>query len=73
MLDANKLYDRANKLYKSALLTRCCVQHFLSPYIDTGPKSLLRQGISESEFYGDLMYKLKKIVSCHNFQRSLLK
>ena len=33
-LEANKLYDRANKLYKTALLTRCYVQHFLSPYID---------------------------------------
>ena len=31
-LEANKLYDRANKLYK-ALLTRCYVQHFRSPYI----------------------------------------
>ena len=32
---ANELYDRANKLYKAALLTRCYVQHFLSPYIDS--------------------------------------
>ena len=30
-----KLFDRANKLYKAALLTRCYVQHFLSPYIDS--------------------------------------
>ena len=34
-LEANKLYDRANKLYKAALLTRCYVQHFLSTYIDS--------------------------------------
>ena len=36
-LEANKLYDRANKLYKAALLyfTRCYVQHFLSPYVDS--------------------------------------
>ena len=34
-LEANKLYDIANKLYKAALLTRCYVQHFLSPYIDS--------------------------------------
>ena len=33
--EANKLYDRANKLYKAALLTRCYVQHFLCPYIDS--------------------------------------
>ena len=31
-LEANKLYDRANR-YKAALLTRCYVQHVLSPYI----------------------------------------
>ena len=34
-LEANKLYNRANKLYKAVLLTRCYVQHFLSPYIDS--------------------------------------
>ena len=34
-LEANKLCVRANKLYKAALLTRCYVQHFLSPYIDS--------------------------------------
>ena len=28
-LEANKLYDRANKLYKAAHLTRCYVQHSL--------------------------------------------
>ena len=28
-LEANKLYNRANKLYKAALLTRCYAQHFL--------------------------------------------
>ena len=33
--EANKLYDRANKLYKAALLTKGNVQHFLSPYIDS--------------------------------------
>ena len=34
-LEANKFYDRANKSYKAAPLTRCYVQHFLSPYIDS--------------------------------------
>ena len=34
-LEPNKLYDRANKLYKAALLTRCHVQHFLSSFIDS--------------------------------------
>ena len=38
-----------------------------------GLKSFLRQGLSEPEFYGDLVYKLKKISGSINFQRSSLK
>ena len=38
-----------------------------------GLKSILRQGLSEPEFYGDLVYKLKKSVGSNNFQRSSLK
>ena len=34
-LEANKFCDRAKKLYKAVFLTRCYVQHFLSPYIDS--------------------------------------
>ena len=33
----------------------------------TGFKSLLRQELSEPECYGDLVYKLKKIVGSNNF------
>ena len=36
-------------------------------------KSILRQGLSEPDFYGDLVYKLKKSVGTNNFQRSSLK
>ena len=32
-----------------------------------GLKSLLRKGLSEPDFYGDLVYKLKKIVGSNNF------
>ena len=32
-----------------------------------GPKSLLHQGLSEPEFFGDLVYKLKKIVGSNDF------
>ena len=32
-----------------------------------GLKTLLRHGISEPEFYGDLVYKLKKIIGSYNF------
>ena len=53
-LEANKLYDRANKLYKAALLTRCYVQHFLSPLL------ILRSTINDilSKFHS-----LKKVLS----------
>ena len=35
--------------------------------INFGLKSLLHQGISESEFYGDLVYKFKKIRGMTDF------
>ena len=38
-----------------------------------GLKSLLRQGLSEPDFYGDLMYKLKKIVGSNNFSAQFIK
>ena len=38
-----------------------------------GLKSLLRQGLFEPEFYGDLVYKLKKIVGSHNFSAQFIK
>ena len=38
-----------------------------------GLKSLLRQGLLKSEFYGDLVYKLKKIVGTNHFPAQLIK
>ena len=38
-----------------------------------GHKYLLRQGLSESEFYCDLVYKLKKIVSSNYFSAQFIK
>ena len=38
-----------------------------------GLKSLLRHGLSEPEFYGDLVYKLKKIVGSNNFVAQFIK
>ena len=38
-----------------------------------GLKSLLRQGISEPDFYDDLVYKLKKIVGSYNFSAQFIK
>ena len=38
-----------------------------------GLKSLLRHGLSEPEFYGDLVYELKKIVGSNNFSAQFIK
>ena len=38
-----------------------------------GLKSLLRQGLPEPDFYGDLVYKLKKIVGSNNFSAQFIK
>ena len=38
-----------------------------------GLKSLLRQLLLEPEFYGDLMYKLKKIVDSNKFSAQFIK
>ena len=34
-IEANKVYDRAHRLYDAAILTRCYPQHALRPYIDS--------------------------------------
>ena len=33
--EANKFYDRTNRLYNAALLTMCYTQHALRPFIDS--------------------------------------
>ena len=38
-----------------------------------GLKSLLRQGLLEPDFYGDLVYKLKRIVGSNNFSAQFIK
>ena len=38
-----------------------------------GLKSLLHQGLSEHEFYGDLVYKVKKIVGSKYFSAQFIK
>ena len=38
-----------------------CRHHELVSKFDVGLKFLLHQGLSEPEFYGDLVYKFKKI------------
>ena len=45
----------------------------ISKFPQVGLKSLLRQGLLEREFYGDLVYKLKKIVGSNNFSAQFIK
>ena len=47
--------------------------HDLISKFQVGLKSLLRQGLSEPDFYGVLVYKLKKIVGSNNFSAQFIK
>ena len=49
----------------------CTITYFSK--FQVGLKSLLRQGLSEPDFYGDLVYKLKKIVGSNNFSAQFIK
>ena len=40
---------------------------------NVGLKSLLQQGLSEPEFYGDLVYKLRNIYACNDFSAQFRK
>ena len=42
-------------------------RHYGGIKINMWLKSLLKQGLSEPEFYGDLVYKFKKIVGPYDF------
>ena len=54
---------RYNKLRKTFLSRN----YILVSKFNTGLKSLLKQGLSELEFYGDLVYKFTKIVGRTDF------
>ena len=41
--------------------------------LQVGLISLLRQGLSEPDLYGDLVYKLNKIVGSYNFSAQFIK
>ena len=76
----NTLFNQ--KLLKQGYLyhkLRKTVSKFYRRYFDLiskfniGFKSLLCQGLSEPEFYGDLVYKLKKIAGSNNFLTQFIK
>ena len=58
-----KLRKAFSKFYRSALLEKYSVSL----------KTLLQQGISEPEFYGDLVYRFRKIVGKSNFSEQFRK
>ena len=80
-------FNTRNKLLTQKLLKQGYRYHklrktfskFYRRYFDliskfqVGLKSLLRQGLSEPDFYGDLVYKLKKIVGSNNFSAQFKK
>ena len=80
-------FNTRNKLLNQKLLKQGYLYHklrttfskFYRRYYDliskfqVGLKSQMRQGLSEPEFYGDLVYKLKKIVGSNNFSTQFIK
>ena len=80
-------FNTRNKLLTQKLLKQGYRYHklrktfskFYRQYYDliskfqVGLKSLLRQGLSEPDFYGDLVYKLKRIVGSNNFSAQFIK
>ena len=80
-------FNTRNKLLTQKLLKQGYRYHklcktfskFYKRYYDliskfqVGLRSLLRQGLSEPDFYGDLVYKLKKIVGSDNFSAQFIK
>ena len=57
---------RYHKLRKAFSKFYCQHNELVSKF-NVGLKSLLHQGLSESEFYGDLVYKFKKIRGMTDF------
>ena len=78
-LSAKKLYTMLNRSKNDSNKLRKTFSKFYRRYYDliskfqVGLKSLLRQGLSEPDFYGDLVFKLKKIVGSNNFSAQFIK
>ena len=63
---------RCHKLRKTFSKFYSRYYNFISKF-QVGLKSLLRQGLTEPEFYCDLVYNLKKIVGFYNFSAQFIK
>ena len=55
----------------SAIMLRTSRRHyeFISKF-NVGLKTLLREGLSETDFYGDLVYKFKKLIARNDSEKS---
>ena len=57
---------RYHKLRKT--FSKFCRRHYeLISKFNVGQKTLLGEGLSEPEFYGDLVYKFKKLIGKNGF------
>ena len=61
----HKLHKLFSKFYRE--------NYDLISKFQIGLKSLLRRGLSKPDFYGDLVYKLKKIVGSNKFSAQFIK
>ena len=66
-----KLLKQGNRYHKlRKAFSKCYRRHYgLVSKFNVGLKSLLKQGLSELEFYGDLLYKFRKIVRRKDFRK----
>ena len=70
-----KLLKQGYRYHKlSKIFSKFYRQYYdLISKFQVGLKSLLRQGLLEPEFYGDLVYELKKINGSHIFSAQFIK
>ena len=82
--DFNTEFNTCNKLLTAKLLNQGYRYHILRKAFSkfhsdlvskfsVGLKSLLQQGLSEPEFYGDIVYKFRKIYACNDFSTQFRK
>ena len=66
----DKLLQQGHRYHKT--FSKFYRRHYeLVSKFNVGLKTLLHQGLSEPEFYGDLVYKFKKIVGRADFSDKL--
>ena len=72
---AQKLLKQGNRYHKLRKTFSKLYRRYndLISKFQVGLKSLLRQGLSEPDFYGNLVYKLKKIIGSNSFSAQFIK